>query len=96
MHGFDFVFPQAIYVHWLCVYLCACRMPSLAEQLQNLRSRTQVCLYSGGTVVEMRAGVMAMASLPLPPCSKYCHIAAETMVIENSFGSNRKEVRVKT
>ncbi|XP_047445540.1 E3 ubiquitin-protein ligase RNF31 isoform X2 [Mugil cephalus] len=66
-------------------------MPSLAEQLHNLRSRTQVCLYSGGTVVEMRAGVMAMASLPLPPCSKYCHIAAETMVIENSFGSNRKE-----
>ncbi|KAG8014380.1 E3 ubiquitin-protein ligase RNF31 [Nibea albiflora] len=34
---------------------------------------------------------MAIANLPLPPCSKYHHIAAETMVIENSFGSNRKE-----
>ncbi|CAK6977661.1 E3 ubiquitin-protein ligase RNF31 [Scomber scombrus] len=32
-----------------------------------------------------------MANLPLPPCSKYHHITAETMVIENSFGSNRKE-----
>lgn len=75
----------------LCV--CVCRMPSLSEQLQEVRSRAEVCLYSGGRVVEVRAGVMAMANLPLPPCSKYHHIAAETMVIENSFGSNRKEVR---
>uniref|UniRef100_A0A671VKD6 Potassium voltage-gated channel subfamily B member 2-like n=1 Tax=Sparus aurata TaxID=8175 RepID=A0A671VKD6_SPAAU len=66
-------------------------MPSLSEQLQEVRSRAEVCLYSGGRVVEVRAGVMAMANLPLPPCSKYHHIAAETMVIENSFGSNRKE-----
>lgn len=78
-----------------CVCVCAhvCRMPSLSEQLQEVRSRAEVCLYSGGRVVEVRAGVMAMANLPLPPCSKYHHIAAETMVIENSFGSNRKEVR---
>ncbi|KAF3698853.1 E3 ubiquitin-protein ligase RNF31 [Channa argus] len=64
---------------------------SLSEQLQEVRSRAEVCLYSGGRVVEVRAGVMAMANLPLPPCSKYHHIAAETMAIENSFGSNRKE-----
>ncbi|XP_031730766.1 E3 ubiquitin-protein ligase RNF31-like isoform X4 [Anarrhichthys ocellatus] len=67
------------------------RMPSLSEQLQEVRSRAEVCLFSGGSVVEVRVGVMAMANLPLPSCSKYCHIAAETMVIENSFGSNRKE-----
>uniref|UniRef100_A0A8P4K078 RBR-type E3 ubiquitin transferase n=1 Tax=Dicentrarchus labrax TaxID=13489 RepID=A0A8P4K078_DICLA len=66
-------------------------MPSLSEQLQEVRSRAEVCLYSGGRVVEVRAGVMAMANLPLPPCSKYHHITAETMVIENSFGGNRKE-----
>uniref|UniRef100_A0A3Q2XVI1 Ring finger protein 31 n=1 Tax=Hippocampus comes TaxID=109280 RepID=A0A3Q2XVI1_HIPCM len=66
-------------------------MPSLSEQLQEARSQGEVCLYSGGRVVEVRAGVMVMAQLPLPPCSKYHHIAAETMVIENSFGSNRKE-----
>uniref|UniRef100_A0A665VBU3 Uncharacterized protein n=1 Tax=Echeneis naucrates TaxID=173247 RepID=A0A665VBU3_ECHNA len=66
-------------------------MPSLSEQLQEVRSQAEVCLYSGGRVVEVRAGVMAMANLPLPPCSKYRHIAAETMVIENSLGSNRKE-----
>ncbi|XP_035026114.1 E3 ubiquitin-protein ligase RNF31 isoform X2 [Hippoglossus stenolepis] len=66
-------------------------MPSLSEQLQEVRSQTEVCLYSSGRVVEVRAGVMAMANLPLPPCSKYRHIAAESMVIENSFGSNRKE-----
>lgn len=69
-------------------------MPSLSEELQEVRSRVEVCLYSGGRVVEVRAGVMAMANLPLPPCSKYHHIAAETMVIENSFGRNRKEVRL--
>lgn len=68
-------------------------MPSLSEQLQEVRSRAEMCLYSGGKVVEVRAGVMAMATLPLPPCSKYRHITAEAMVIENSFGSNRKEVR---
>ncbi|KAM7401442.1 hypothetical protein PAMA_005581 [Pampus argenteus] len=66
-------------------------MPSLSEQLQDVRSRAEVCLYSGGRVAEVRTGVMAMANLPLPPCSKYHHIAAETMVIENSFGNNRKE-----
>ncbi|KAM4552658.1 E3 ubiquitin-protein ligase RNF31 isoform 2-T2 [Odontesthes bonariensis] len=66
-------------------------MLSLSEQLQDVRKRAEVCLYSGGRVVEVRAGVMAMANLSLPPCSKYHHIAAETMVIENSFGSNRKE-----
>ncbi|XP_028988085.1 E3 ubiquitin-protein ligase RNF31 isoform X2 [Betta splendens] len=66
-------------------------MPSLSEQLQEVRSRAEVFLYSGGRVVEVRAGVMAMANLQLPPCSKYQHIAAETMVMDNSFGSNRKE-----
>ncbi|XP_051809284.1 E3 ubiquitin-protein ligase RNF31-like isoform X4 [Acanthochromis polyacanthus] len=73
---------------------CSCEaetMPSLSEQLQDARSRAEVCLYSGGRVVEVRTGVMALANLPLPPCSKYRHIAAETMVIENSFGNNRKE-----
>lgn len=71
-------------------------MPSLSEQLQEVRSQAEVCLYSGGRVVEVRAGVMAMANLPLPPCSKYRHIAAETMVIQNSVGNNRKEVRAHT
>lgn len=75
------------------VCVCVCRMPSLSEQLQEVRSRAEVCLYSGGRVGEVRVGVMEMAKLPLPPCSKYHHITAETMVIENSFGSNRKEVR---
>lgn len=80
--------------HWFCVCPCVFsgRMASLSEQLQEVRARVEVCLYSGGRVVEVRAGVMDMANLPLPPCSKYHYIAAETMVIENSFGSNRKEV----
>lgn len=70
-----------------------CRMPSLSELLQEVRSRAEVCLYSGGRVAEVWAAVIDMANLPLPPCSKYHHIAAETMVIGNSAGSNRKEVR---
>lgn len=68
-------------------------MLSLSELLQEVRSRAEVCLYSGGRVAEVWAAVMDMATLPLPPCSKYHHIAAETMVIGNSSGSNRKEVR---
>lgn len=67
-------------------------MASLSEQLHNVRMEAEMCLYSGGSVVEIRAGVNTMANLPLPPCSKYCLISAENMVIENSFGSNRKEV----
>lgn len=68
-------------------------MPSLSEQLQEVRSRAEVCLYSGGRAGEVRVGVVAMAKLPLPPGFKYRHIAAETMVVDNSVGSNRKEVR---
>lgn len=79
--------------HASTVCVCVCRMASLSEQLQDVRSQAELCLYSGGRVVDLRAGVVAMANLPLPPCSKYHHIAAETMVIENSFGRNRKEVR---
>ncbi|XP_056913509.1 E3 ubiquitin-protein ligase RNF31 isoform X2 [Takifugu flavidus] len=67
------------------------RMPSLSELLQEVRSQAEVCLYSGGRVAEVWAAVMDMANLPLPPCSKYHHIAAETMVMRNSSGSNRKE-----
>lgn len=70
-------------------------MPSLSELLQEVRSRAESCLYSVSRVVEVRAEVMDMANLPLPPCFKYHHIAAETMVIGNSSGSNRKEVREK-
>uniref|UniRef100_A0A3P9LRS3 Uncharacterized protein n=1 Tax=Oryzias latipes TaxID=8090 RepID=A0A3P9LRS3_ORYLA len=66
-------------------------MASLSEQLQDVRGQAEVCLYSGGRVVDVRSGVIAMANLPLPPCSKYQHIAAENMVRENSFGTNRKE-----
>lgn len=68
-------------------------MRSLSEQLQQMRSQTELCLYSGERQVEVWAGVMAMANLPLPPGSKYHHINAETLVMENSAGANRKEVR---
>uniref|UniRef100_A0A3Q2WD32 E3 ubiquitin-protein ligase RNF31-like n=1 Tax=Haplochromis burtoni TaxID=8153 RepID=A0A3Q2WD32_HAPBU len=60
-------------------------MASLSEQLQDVRSQAEVCLYSGGRVVDLRAGVVAMANLPLPPCSKYHHIAAETMRLSTAL-----------
>ncbi|XP_075871631.1 E3 ubiquitin-protein ligase RNF31 [Nelusetta ayraudi] len=66
-------------------------MSSLAEQLQTVRQRAEVCLYSGGRVDDLWLGVTHMAKLPLPPCIKYNRIAAETMVVHNSVGSNRKE-----
>ncbi|XP_053740188.1 E3 ubiquitin-protein ligase RNF31 isoform X2 [Synchiropus splendidus] len=66
-------------------------MASLTEQLQEVRGRTEVCLYSNGKATEVRTGVMTMAKLPLPPCAKYRHIIAENMVVENSSSTNRKE-----
>lgn len=73
------------------VIVCV-RMSSLSEQLQALRHRAEVCLYSGGRLDDLWLQVTDMAKLPLPPCIKYRHVAAETMVIHNSVGSDRKEV----
>ncbi|KAK7945303.1 hypothetical protein WMY93_001031 [Mugilogobius chulae] len=83
-------------------------MRSLSEQLQQMRTQTEDAVSvgaaaadahtDGGVSLLRRAtggglgGVMSMANLPLPPGSKYHHINAETLVIENSSGSNRKEV----
>ncbi|KAL0966083.1 hypothetical protein UPYG_G00290670 [Umbra pygmaea] len=64
---------------------------TLSHQLQDVRCHAEACLYSTGSVLEVRAGVSAMANIPLPPSVKYRYIAAETMITENSVGNNRKE-----
>uniref|UniRef100_A0A674DVF0 E3 ubiquitin-protein ligase RNF31-like n=1 Tax=Salmo trutta TaxID=8032 RepID=A0A674DVF0_SALTR len=59
-------------------------MPStLSDQLEQVRCHAEACLYSTGSVLEVRAGISAMANIPLPPSVKYRYIAAETMIIEN-------------
>ncbi|KAL2097582.1 hypothetical protein ACEWY4_006789 [Coilia grayii] len=67
-------------------------MDSLSEQLEEVRSRAEACLSSPCSAHEVRAGVCAMANLPLPPSAKYQHISAEAMVKENSTGNNKKEI----
>ncbi|XP_063075121.1 E3 ubiquitin-protein ligase RNF31 [Engraulis encrasicolus] len=67
-------------------------MDSLSEHLEEVRSRAEACLSSPCSAHEVRAGVSAMANLPLPPSAKYQHIAAEALVEENSVGNNRKEI----
>lgn len=68
-------------------------MASLTDQLEEVRVNAEGSLSSPGSAQEMRAGVEAMANIPLPPSSKYRCIAAESMLTENSNGNNRKEVR---
>lgn len=68
------------------------RMATLLEQLDQVRCQAEACLYTTGSVLEVRAGVSAMANVPLPPSVKYRYIAAEAMIIENTVGLQRKEV----
>uniref|UniRef100_A0A8C7PC92 RBR-type E3 ubiquitin transferase n=1 Tax=Oncorhynchus mykiss TaxID=8022 RepID=A0A8C7PC92_ONCMY len=56
---------------------------TLSDQLEEVRCHAEACLYSTGSVLEVRAGISAMANIPLPPSAKYRYIAAETMIIEN-------------
>lgn len=65
---------------------------TLSDQLEEVRCHAEACLYSTGSVLEVRAGISAMANIPLPPSVKYRYIAAETMIIENGVNNNRKEV----
>ncbi|XP_035287061.1 E3 ubiquitin-protein ligase RNF31 [Anguilla anguilla] len=66
-------------------------MATLSAQLGEVRSRAEACLSSSGSAPEVRADVMVMANIPLPPSAKYRHIAAETMATENGAGRNRQE-----
>ncbi|KAI7809639.1 E3 ubiquitin-protein ligase RNF31 isoform X2 [Triplophysa rosa] len=66
-------------------------MASLSDQLEEVRLNAEGSLCSPGSAQEIRSGVSAMANIPLPPTSKYRHIAAESMLKENSSGNNRKE-----
>uniref|UniRef100_A0A8C1WKG6 RBR-type E3 ubiquitin transferase n=1 Tax=Cyprinus carpio TaxID=7962 RepID=A0A8C1WKG6_CYPCA len=68
-------------------------MASLSDQLEEVRVSVEGSLSAPGSAQEMRAGVAAMADIPLPPSSKYRYIAAESMLTENGSGNNRKEVR---
>ncbi|XP_067109257.1 E3 ubiquitin-protein ligase RNF31 isoform X2 [Osmerus mordax] len=67
-------------------------MATLLEQLDQVRCQAEACLYTTGSVLEVRAGVSAMANVPLPPSVKYRYIAAEAMIIENTVGLQKKEV----
>ncbi|KAJ8272532.1 hypothetical protein GJAV_G00090290 [Gymnothorax javanicus] len=66
-------------------------MATLSGQLEEVRARAEACLSSSVSAPEVKADVMAMANVPLPPSAKYRHIAAETMVAENGVGRNRQE-----
>lgn len=68
-------------------------MASISDQLEEVRLNAERSLCSPGSTQEIRSGVTAMANIPFPPTSKYRYIAAESMLTENSSGSNRKEVR---
>uniref|UniRef100_A0AAY4A234 RBR-type E3 ubiquitin transferase n=1 Tax=Denticeps clupeoides TaxID=299321 RepID=A0AAY4A234_9TELE len=75
----------------LFCYFSPKAMATLMAQLEEVRSRAEMSLSSSSSAQEVRTGVTAMANLALPLSSKYCHIAAENMVKENSTGNNRKE-----
>lgn len=66
---------------------------TLSEQLEEVRSLAEASLSRPGSAQDIRNSVSAVANIALPPSAKYRYIAAETMLIENSAGSNKKEVR---
>lgn len=66
-------------------------MASISDQLEEVRINAERSLCTPGSAQEIRAGVVAMANIPFPPSSKYCYIAAESMLTENCSGNNRKE-----
>ncbi|XP_053507578.1 E3 ubiquitin-protein ligase RNF31 isoform X2 [Ictalurus furcatus] len=63
----------------------------LSDQLEEARSWAEAILSRPGSAQDIRNGVSAVANISLPPSAKYRHIAAETMLVENSVGSNKKE-----
>lgn len=69
---------------------------TLLEQLEEVRSQAEACLSRASSAQDIKNGVSAVANISLPPSAKYRYIAAETMLIENSAGSNKKEVRVNS
>ncbi|XP_060761598.1 E3 ubiquitin-protein ligase RNF31 [Neoarius graeffei] len=64
---------------------------TLLEQLEEVRSQAEACLSRASSAQDIKNGVSAVANISLPPSAKYRYIAAETMLIENSAGSNKKE-----
>lgn len=69
-------------------------MATLSEQMEEARSQAEQSLSMPGSAQEIKTGVSSMANIPLPPSAKYRYIAAEAMVIDNSAGNTRKEVRL--
>lgn len=65
---------------------------TLTEELEEMRSRAEASISRAGSAQDIRNNVSAVANFSLPPSAKYRHVAAETMLIENSAGSNKKEV----
>ncbi|KAF4076855.1 hypothetical protein AMELA_G00219870 [Ameiurus melas] len=63
----------------------------LSDQLEEARSRAEAILSRPGSAQDIRNSVSAVANISLPPSAKYRHITAETMLVENSVGSNKKE-----
>ncbi|XP_029935669.1 E3 ubiquitin-protein ligase RNF31-like [Myripristis murdjan] len=61
-------------------------------QLEELRRRAVSRLSSSGSAQDVKAEVLAMASLALAPSEKYRHIAAEAMLRENAAGQSRQQV----
>lgn len=67
---------------------------TLSEQFEEVRSRAEECLSRPGSAQDIRNAVSAVANISLPPSAKYRFIAAETMLVENSAGSNKTEVNI--
>lgn len=64
----------------------------LSEQLEEARSQAEASLSRPGSAQDIKNSVSVVANISLPPSAKYGFISAEKMLIENSAGSNKKEV----
>lgn len=69
----------------------SCSSPSV--QMDEVKRRAQSILSSSGVAQDVKSDVQTIANMDVPLSEKYCHLAVEAMLKENTTSSSRQEVR---
>uniref|UniRef100_A0A3P8W8T6 Ring finger protein 31 n=1 Tax=Cynoglossus semilaevis TaxID=244447 RepID=A0A3P8W8T6_CYNSE len=68
----------------------SCSSPSV--QMDEVKRRAQSILSSSGVAQDVKSDVQTIANMDVPLSEKYCHLAVEAMLKENTTSSSRQEV----
>lgn len=72
-----------------------CSSPSSVE-MDEIRRKAQSVLSISGSAQDVKTEVLTMANTSLPLSEKYRHLEVETILRENTEGSNSQEVKVNS